>query len=342
MKILSNKFSNAFDFIISGWANALKDTVTWRWLDQRDIVLDIFNEYQPDIYIGTTYDLTNAHIKALAKAKNCVPVLKAFHWGKSDEYIDKNIYPIGIADDKEKEITLVLKKIIQRQIYLFNSYHQDYVQETMTEWINNGFIVLGQPPGADITRYTPGDINNDLSSDICFIGGYWGYKGKNIDKYLLPLCYPVGKFNIKIFGNQSWPVPQYMGLISHDKEIEVFRSAKIGLNISEPHSTDFGFDLIERPFKLAACKTFCISDNVSAIRKFYNENELIISNNPEHMKELIQLFLTKPELRVSYIESAYNRTLKEHTYYHRMIDLMKHLQFNEIADKLYENINNWM
>ena len=51
----------------------------------------------------------------------------------------------------------------------------------------------------------------ELASDMAFIGGYWSYKAQVLDKWLLPLCNSDFNYNIKIFGNQPWPCPQYCG-----------------------------------------------------------------------------------------------------------------------------------
>jgi hypothetical protein len=66
-------------------------------------------------------------------------------------------------------------------------------------------------PAANHFEYFPVEPIDELRSDLSFVGGFWGYKAQNFRKYLIPLCLPLGKYNIKIFGNQPWSVPQYMG-----------------------------------------------------------------------------------------------------------------------------------
>ena len=46
------------------------------------------------------------------------------------------------------------------------------------------------------------------------------------DAFVQNLCYPIGKYNIKVFGPQKWSVPQYMGTLSYEGKLSLFNSAK--------------------------------------------------------------------------------------------------------------------
>ena len=45
---------------------------------------------------------------------------------------------------------------------------------------------------ADITIYTKTSVDRDYVCDIGWVGGYWGYKAKNLDKYLMPVVKKYG------------------------------------------------------------------------------------------------------------------------------------------------------
>lgn len=107
MRILCNEFSNALYYILEGWRQVFVNTGhQWRWMGKNEAPLDVFDEYKPDIYIGTTYEISSALTKALKKSPNTKIILKGNNWGPSDDEIDLKIYPIGVADTKRKKMPL--------------------------------------------------------------------------------------------------------------------------------------------------------------------------------------------------------------------------------------------
>jgi len=236
MRVLSLHYTNAFSYISDGWRHVFRAIGhEWMWLYGNTPVFDAFNDFEPDIFLGTTYDLDRATIKCIKQRPDLIVVLKAQNWGPSDSIISEGgaaptktetqsytevnksrgehqkKYPIGISDEEEQERVCKLREEIDNTILLHNFYHEKRMPETMGYWSDNGLDIIDMQPAADHFVYKPVNPIDFLQSDISFIGGYWKYKGRNLNQYMLPLCYPVGKYNIKIFGNQVWPVPQYMG-----------------------------------------------------------------------------------------------------------------------------------
>jgi hypothetical protein len=337
MKILCNRFSNAPFFIFSGWKNVFERLgCEWHWL-QPDKIFDQFNSVQPDIYIGTTYELNRPIIKCIAARSNLKVVLKANNWGPLDKEIDPKEYPIGISASQEQDLICQLRREIGKPDYVFNFYHKNCMQETMSYWDNMGVPSLDMQTAADVFSYYPVEKSEALSCDIAFVGGYWPYKGVNLNKYIVPLCYPVGRYNIKIFGNQIWPVQQYMGAISLDNERSLYSSAAVCANISEPHANRFGFEVNERVFKLAACKAFVVSDKIESLtRDIFKQDELVWADDPEHFYDLVDMFVKNPALRVEHIEKCYQTVMCSETYCHRVAHLLDVLGYQELAGKAVE------
>ena len=344
MKILCTEFPCAGHFILTGWKNVLEHMGhTWHWWSPKQkSAFDAFSEVKPDIFIGTTYGLDRAIIKCLGNNPNTLVVLKANNWGKADNDIDPKEYPIGIADDKEKCIILELKKQIGKPDLIFNYYHKNHMEYTMGSWEEAGISTIDMQPAADLYSLWPlGIFDQNLQSDIAFVGGYWGYKAKNLDKYLLPICTPVGKYNVKIFGNQSWPYPQYFGTIDDASIKNLYASTTICPNIDEPHATDFGFELNHRIFQLAASKAFCISNPVKGISDVFNKDEMVVADDPEHFADLVHNFIVNPDMRLKHINECFSTVIQNHTYHHRIINLLNRLGHKDefkIVNKLYEDI----
>lgn len=352
MKVLCSQFNNALYHITLGWKNALERIgVEWYWWNpEHAAAFDAFDEVEPDIFIGSTYELNSAIIKCIAARPDMKVVLKANNWGPVDSEIDTEKFPIGIADDEEKSTVTKLRQETGRPDLLFNFYHPNRMKETMGHWDDNGVPTIAMQPAADTTVYFPVESVPELQCDIGFVGGYWGYKGRNIDKYLLPLCYPVGKYNIKIFGNQGWPVPQHMGLASDETCNALFSSALICPNVSEPHANIWGWEVNERPFKVAACKCLCISDPIASLSEdvFPNSEVICVTDHHDFHKTMASFIdnqkkdnnFWETQIKKDYIDPAYETVMAGHTYFHRTKDLLEALGLEKEAKDMQEYLNN--
>jgi hypothetical protein len=324
-----------------GFANALKSCGHQFvfWDDKQKPLIDLFDEFQPDIFIGTTFDLNRGMIEAIKLHPEIKIVLKGGNWGPSDESIDKDKFPILFISDKEKVLLEKLKKETGKPDFVFCHYHPNQVNDTMRSWKSIGIEPLGIPNAADIIAYPKGNVEPELLSDIAFVGGYWGYKAVNLDEYIVPLCGPTSKLKVKVFGNQKWSVAQYCGLIQDNTVKDLYRSAKICPNVSEPHSNKFGFDVVERPFKILSSGGFLLMDRVKSFEDdMFDKGEIVYYDNQDDYFEKISYFLKHPEQRHN--NEAIERVYQEHTYHHRMAYLLNKLEFTTEAKELITCLTN--
>ena len=131
----------------------------------------------------------------------------------------------------------------------------------------------------------------------------------------------VGEYNVKIFGNQSWYVNQYCGLIKDHKVKDLFFNAKICPNLSEPHAQKFGFDVNERIFKVLCAGGFCISDNVEGYKMF--GDGIVIADSPQDFREKIDYYLNDECARVSIASKGRDLVLKKHSNQVRALEILK-------------------
>lgn len=320
------------------------------WFTDKMSEFDFFDEIEPDLFIGQTYRVTKALVDCIKERPALKVIMKA---GDSGEYSDKvaQEFPILIASTVEKEMINYLRKETGKPDFLFIHYHPDSVKYTHENWINNGYQVESLMNAADVFSFTRGKPQKKYECDIMFLGGYWPYKAKVLDKWLLPLCKDF-KYKIKIFGNSPWPCPQYCGFLPEGEEANALASAKICVNLHEPHSQKYHFDVVERPFKLMSNKCFMVSDSVKGLEKLYyrNQNEKTTFNSyscPEGMQASIEEFLKYWDNMYLYrqecIEESYQVTMRDHTYFDRAIKIMSKLgldsEANKIASKKLEVFN---
>jgi hypothetical protein len=319
--IISNESANAHFYERQGLAKAFAHSghqVAF-WDIRGKSAFDIFDEVEPDIFIGQAYNLDRATIKCIQARPHLRVGLKAGDFGPFyDDWTEQKHqeYPILMASKQEKESVFKLRDSGSID-FVFIHYHPDYIGQTHGYWEKEHVRAISLMNAADVFDYTNGQYLGDFASDIAFVGGKWGYKSRTLDRYILPLCNSNVKLNVKIFGNSSWGIPQYCGFIDTQYVKHIFASAKICPSISEPHSQEFGFDIIERPFKLMSNKAFVISDYVEGLRKLYNEDELVLAKTPEEFIHEVEYYLTYPDRRQSFVEAGYKKTIEQHTYFER-------------------------
>ena len=304
---------------------------TTMWELGRKSEFDAFDDFEPDIFIGQTYNLNEALADCIRQRPGLKVYMKAADWGYKTEEISSK-YPILVATDKEKEMVLKLKEQCNKPDFVCVHHHEDWISDTHGHWIRNGIPAVSIMNAADIFDYTKGEKQKKYECDVCMVGGYWGYKSIVLNEWLLPLCRNFD-LNIKIFGNQPWPVPQYCGYIEDSEVKHALASAKVCVNLHEPHSHEYGYDVVERPFKLLSNKCIMVSDYVEGLYRSYPPDTLFLNRSPEGFRETIRNIVNHhkdwmKEAKEN-VEAAYMHTLKSHTYFDRVIKVFIELGLEE-------------
>ena len=336
MKVLIANYDKfAHYYIHMGLAQAMTaagmDVVMWD-IDKKPI-FDAFDEFEPDLFIGQTFNVNDSIIKVIEERPSMMVIMKASDDGPIHDTMDHSKYPVLVASQKEKDMMQKLIDRTGRPDFLFVHYMDYRLNETHGHWRDKGFRVESLLSGADILSFTNGVKKPELLCDIAFVGGRWGYKSQTLDKWFLPLL--EQNLRIKIFGNQPWGVPQYCGFIPDDEVKNLFSSAKICPNLSEPHSQVFGYDIVERPFKLLSNKCFVISDKVEDLVKII-PNGIAYASTPIEFMEKIYYYLNKEEKRLDIAERGYKAVMDNHTYFHRAAHIFDKLNRPDIAIKIME------
>lgn len=326
MKILCEYEYCGPSFVTEGWRKVLQAMGhQFRyWIPAQQPTFDAFSEFEPDLFIGKTFTCDRAVYKNIVARPDMKTIMYSSAWGDLINEIPSD-YPIIRASDKEKGTLEKLKQETGKPDFVFLHYHDNWIDRTLGGWRSIGITPVSMLNAADTFDYYPGVSRDCFRSDLAFVGGYWPYKSKNLDKFLVPLCYQ-SNYKIKIFGNQPWPVPQYLGYVDNPDVRDIFASTTICPNISEPHSTDFGFDIVERPFKVLACGAFCVSDYVqSAVEDVFGDT-LPSAKTAIEFKEMIDYYLDKGFIESTIIsEKGRSLVLRSHTYFDRIHSLFGHL-----------------
>lgn len=303
---------------------------------------DMFFEFQPDLFITQLHNINRALFKCILNTP-CRVIAKAGHYGTVDSEINVEEYPILIASEQHKEIAKKLKEE-DKLDFVFVHYHPNQIPVTMGKWNDLGIKPVGLPNAADLFSYSTGQKQDNLKSDMCFVGGYWGYKAKEIDKRILPLCNPVGKYNIKIFGNSNWSVKQYLGPIEETNVKHLFKSSKLCLDCSEPHSYKWPWDVNERFFKVCAAGGFYFAlGYVESLHTDFFDDGIVKWGDGKNLENEIENWLSDNNTRDIISKECQYRVINEHSYFDRVASMFTELNMpheaNQVLMKKQEFLN---
>ncbi len=307
------------------------------WNNDAISAFDMFDNLEPDIFIGQTYNITDSIIQTVKERPKLLVYMKAGDFGEAVKEYDLTKYEILVASEDEKNKVRKMHEETGRPNFVGCHYIPDRIESSHGYWMNFGPKPLSMMLGADIFDHTNSEPSEEFASDISFVGGYWGYKGQNIQKYFIPLCGPNQPYNIKIFGGSPWPVHQYCGNLDPSYTKIIHKSAKVCVNVSEPHAI-LGFEYCERPFKLLSNKCLCISDwNDDLATKIFNNDGMIWTKNPKEFKQMIDHYLKYPHEKSPIVERGYNKCINEHTYFHRASYLLKAFGLHQDSDNILKS-----
>lgn len=216
------------------------------------------------------------------------------------------------------EAELLDDRFIDLILHLFSASRADAFEY----WRASGIPVLPMPLAADTTIYQPSEaVEKDIS--ISFIGGWWPFKGLQLDRFLKPMIEVFGD-QLKIYG-RNWP---YHGAIPvSDLEYRsIIARSRICLNFHEPSQVQgIPLHVNERIFKLFAMSATVVSDNNSCIREYFSPSEAIVCNSPEEMISTCQRLLANPEECSEWAEKGHYAVRRRHTYLHRIEQILQAL-----------------
>jgi spore maturation protein CgeB len=189
------------------------------------------------------------------------------------------------------------------------------------------------PMAADPSVHRPLELSQaereEFGSDVSFVGA--GYANR---RAILPRL--LGHdWTFKLWGNE-WEgaadltsVLQRKGArIDTDTCLKVFNGSAVNLNL---HSwagagLDPDGDFVNpRTFELAACGAFQLADHRALMPELFTAREVATVSSSDDLPREIGRWLREPEERIAMAAKARQRVIAEHTYAHRMRDLLSQI-----------------
>lgn len=249
---------------------------------------------------------------------------------------------VGVDKEVRQEERM---ELFRKYLPFFDICYSNYAPETTAGFEERFGKPLHFIPHAANTRYYfPDSPDPKFACDIAFVGSFYTQKREQYDKLLFPL---FKKYKVRLYG-AGWTkrdrilrlasglarrarlsllarqISKLRILLSPNDERKLYSSAKICINIHEYYcdGTTKGFSN-EREFKVPACGGFQVSDYIPGMERYFElGREIIALKTPEEWFQKIEYYLTHDGERKRIQEQGTARVLNEHTYRHRVRQLM--------------------
>lgn len=338
MKIMFRYRPCGPSFVNDGWARcfAAAGHQVAVWDASKKSAFDAFGEYEPDLFLGTTFELDNATEKCIRARHHMKVVLYASAFGHLIKSMDLQQYPIVAITDGEKRRIEKLKRETGKPDFVHLHVPPSYLESVLGGWREIGVTPIGILNGADTFAYSGGERREEYACDVAFVGGFWGYKSKNLSPYMLPLCHTDSPLKVRIMGNQPWPITQYVGTVREEEVRHVFASARVAPNVTEPHGTNHFSDLVERLFKVPIAGGLVVSDAALGLDEVFGKGVIPSVDTPAKFREMVRYYAREASDQERNIIKQRQRleVLSRHTYFHRTFQVFRELGLQREADQL--------
>lgn len=264
-----------------------------------------------ELVIFTPLDLL-PHIAPLAHATRC----RALLYGPC--YADGDM-PRGCSQIAEPQIRSLaeLRELIAFFVTDFSDagnrrYYPGYATE-------HGIPVLSFPWGVNAVRHFPMPVAP--VSDVVFLGSYYE-KAPRIDAYFAPI---LKRHRHTIMGAgwsmSPFDIPDSLLADFNAAAPGLYSSHAVSLNIHHDWEIE-AYTCNERVFNSVACGGFPVSDNAPRIFDFFARDEYVVADDPNEYAATVARYVERPEDRAAVMLRAQARVFAEHTYHHRLCDLL--------------------
>lgn len=203
----------------------------------------------------------------------------------------------------------------------FCMFVEEFFGQFWREWENIGFQYLSLPHGCNPIYHYPREAGKDF--DYFMATSYGPERMKLTWQYLKP----VFKRYHGLWAGPGWGFG--LGPIGSAQLPELYARARIIPNPLARFLIAYPSEITERAFSAIACGAFQITDWTPVTESFYSPNELVTVRSRKEFAEKFDYYITHPEERNQIIKNGMQRVFKEHTYFHRIDQLVEFLDRNQ-------------
>jgi spore maturation protein CgeB len=325
--------------IHNGYRNALRELGhEVRLLTADDDFKETVKAFRPDLFITASHFyyrrfVDNAFLnECRANGLFVLVWLDPWRTGLSAARINESG---GI--EQNREVRGLIERDKLGDAYLLGIEHGDERMEGFERETGAAYHTV--PLAADHTLIYP-ETSEAYRADVSFIGTYLPQKREFFRSRVFPLGH---KYRLRLYG-QDWTllsrakgwaqkagqlfnIPGLRSLqkpsLALEDERRIYASSHVSINIHEDYQRRYGGDCNERTFKIPLAGGLEVTDDVACIRKYFKPDEMVIAANTSDWFEKIDYYVRNPDRRAAIIEAGGRRVLAEHTYVHRVRQLLE-------------------
>lgn len=330
--ILNPSATGADRWIYEGWKDAFLDLgYQFYELTEYGRFDAKANELKPDVFI-TSINIFNfdKYADALYQLrKNGTKVFMMIYWPTlepaclnavpyllSRDLVDvyfgeREPEDVGDFEKKFKKPYYVIPNAANKKLHYPTKFSQKYDYDIV-------YLGAKLPHKAWFTNNILLPLAKNKNYKVGIFGPYWTFKDNALRVMTRLFRYTHFESGVEYCNNKRIVIP------AEDENL-LYSSAKICLNFHERDAdgTQSHIILNQRTFKIPACGGFQICDESLPVRKYFDKNELVtVGLSPSEWFEAIDYYLNKPEERLMIKENGSRRALAEHTYHHRIKQLL--------------------
>lgn len=191
------------------------------------------------------------------------------------------------------------------------------VDKKMANWLCENTPTKGVylPAGVVTSQVYNAEPQADMQADVTFIGAKqyhaeWPYRPQLIN--WLQTNY---KDKFVLWGRDG------RGQVRQEDMNKAYASAKIAIGDTLCPDFNYPYYLSDRIFNMTGCGVFTIHPHIQGIEELFEIDKEIVTypyGRFDKLKEKIDYYLEHPEEREAIAKAGQARTLREHTYKHRM------------------------
>lgn len=195
------------------------------------------------------------------------------------------------------------------------------------------YLPMAADPDVHGPRTLTVDEQAEFGADVSFVGA--GYANRRV---LLPR-WLSNEWSFKLWGNEWDGVTGLSSVLQRNGAridtatcLNVFNGTAINLNLHSCAGEDLDqhADFVNpRTFELAACGAFQLVDDRSLMSNLFSQDEVVRFQRGDQVPGLIRRWLRDPQGRRAVAETARQRVLRDHTYQHRVKDLLATIGFHQ-------------
>jgi spore maturation protein CgeB len=210
-------------------------------------------------------------------------------------------------------------------IFVFDAFYIDEIKKQGAK--NVRYLPLATNPNRYKEITVTAQDRCDYGYDVCFIGVPFPNR---VEIFESLRDYKLGVFGDhweRYFMLKGMKVPSYYrGKATGETVNKIYLSSKIVLNIHHPQSME---GLNTRTFDIPACKAFEVVDYKKNVEKHFEiDKEIVTFRNINELKSKIDFYLKNDDLRRIISENGRQRVIAEHTWVHRIKDVI--MALNEL------------